>query len=84
MLACKSRQASTMNDPSPHSVRHPNNRQDTTEYEETVPLASASEISRTMSRDSSSKIHGVGEHPRRVYWSFWLLGAVILLSWNGE
>ncbi|KAJ9114883.1 hypothetical protein QFC20_001255 [Naganishia adeliensis] len=71
-----------MNDPSPHSARHPNNRQDTTEYEETVPLASASEISRTMSRDSGSKIHGVGEHPRRVYWSFWLLGAVILLSWN--
>ena len=67
----------------PHHGRH-----DTTDYEETAPLTSLSEISRTVSRESSTRImSGTGttvEHPRRVYWSFWLLGAVILLSWNGK
>ncbi|GHJ84256.1 hypothetical protein NliqN6_0658 [Naganishia liquefaciens] len=65
----------------PHHGRH-----DTTDYEETAPLTSLSEVSRTVSRESSTRImSGTGttvEHPRRVYWSFWLLGAVILLSWN--
>lgn len=73
-----------MNNLSTNNARHPDIRHDTTEYEETAPLASMSEISRTMSRESSGRIHGVGDHPKKVYWSFWLLGAVILLSWNGE
>lgn len=58
-------------------------RHDTTDYEETAPLTSLSEVSRTVSRESATRISGNAEHPRRVYWSFWLLGAVILLSWNG-
>jgi hypothetical protein len=45
-------------------------RHDTTDYEETAPLTSLSEISRTVSRESSTRImSGTGttvEHPRRV------------------
>lgn len=77
-------QFTTMNAPSLKSSRPPNNRHDTTEYEETAPLTSLSEVSRTISRESSGRIQGPVEHPKKVYWSFWLLGAVILLSWNGE
>jgi hypothetical protein len=47
---------------------------------ETTPLSS------TISRPSSSiALDGLPvRHTRRDDWSFWLLGAVILLSWNGQ
>jgi hypothetical protein len=76
-------QFTTMNTPSLKSSRPLNTRHDTTEYEETAPLTSMSEVSRTISRESIGRIQGPVEHPKKVYWSFWLLGAVILLSWNG-
>ncbi|KAJ9107042.1 hypothetical protein QFC19_002911 [Naganishia cerealis] len=60
----------------------PDARNDATIHEETAPLTSLSEVSRTMSRDSSNRMHSGEEHSKQVYWSFWLLGAVILLSWN--
>lgn len=62
----------------------PDARLDDLTHEETAPLTGLSEVSRTMSRGSSNRTHSSEEHTKRVYWSFWLLGAVILLSWNGE
>lgn len=73
-----------MDPPLATTSRPPHGRHDTTEYEETAPLTSMSEVSRTISRESGGRMQGTVDHPKRVYWSFWLLGAVILLSWNGE
>lgn len=65
----------------PPAPTHEDHEQDDDRFgRETTPLSS------TISRPSSSIALGglPVRHTRRDDWSFWLLGAVILLSWNGQ
>lgn len=45
---------------------------------------SNSNISGTLSSTTLDRLPMNVRHSRRDDWSFWLLGAVILLSWNGQ
>lgn len=35
-------------------------------------------------REESQEVFGEGEKDCKVTWAFWVLGAGVLLSWNGE